>query len=365
MNLAEQQFKTAFLSVEGIGRAALTRVQKVLALHQLDEFDFWQQPHQALCLEAKLTAKQQHSWHLFRQQYQPVDYWQFLQEHQIKVAFDSDENYPELLKNIDDRPAILFIKNVLPPTINLPIAVVGTRKITGYGQMVTEKIVKELASFAATIVSGLMYGVDSAAHDAALNAGATTIGVLGYGFNHCYPSSHRLFLDSFLARGGVCISELAPHVKADPYNFPARNRIVAGMSLGVVVTEAGLQSGSHITAARAGEYGREVFAVPGPITNLFCEGTKWLINQGAILVSSGQEIMTVLTNKTDTQPLAITPSFNNIIEQKIYQALQIESLTTDDLAHSLSMPIADLTATLSLLEIQGYIKQVGDLWLVK
>jgi DNA processing protein len=355
----------------------------VLAQHQFDELSFWAKPSSALCKAAKLTEKQQQHWAAFRQKYQPQDYWEFLQRKQIRVVFDIDKNYPELLKQLDDRPPILFTKGELPDQINFPLAVVGTRRMTGYGQMVTEKIVKELADFSATIISGLMYGVDSLAHEVALQAGTASIGVLGYGFNHCYPVSHQTFIESFLARKGVCITELAPHIKPEARYFPQRNRIVAGMSWGVLVTEAGLQSGSHITAALAGIYGREVFAVPGSIMNPYSEGTKWLINQGAALVSSGQEIRDILASKldpvlsmhtTESSP-QISPAmtncpaanlvFNNQLEQDLYQLLCSENYTMDDLAVKLTVSIAELSTALSGLEIQGVVQQLGDVWLAK
>lgn len=171
------------------------------------------------------------------------------------------------------------------------IAVVGTRHVTDYGRKVTYSLARDLATAGFTIVSGFMYGVDAIAHGAAIDAGGKTIGVLGFGFDYMYPKSHASLAKRMLETGNTLVTEFEPEVPAMPQNFPRRNRIVSGLCLGVVVTEAAKNSGSMITARLAVEQGREVFAVPGPIDSLYSEGTKELINLGAKLVTNVSDIV--------------------------------------------------------------------------
>ena len=371
MNLKERQFLTICLSVDGIGRAAFGKIKAGLAKLNIAAEDFWRRPEHLLS-ELHLTPRQQTNLLALAKKYSLTDYWELLCHQQIQVVLDQDANYPVLLAQIPDRPLLLFVKGQLQSQAVLPIAVVGSRRMTSYGEMVTKKIVRELVELDATIISGLMYGVDSLAHQTAQAAGGYSIGVLGYGFDYAYPSSHRQFLADFLAQGGCIVTELAPHIQPVPHNFPMRNRIVAGLSLGVLVTEAALQSGSHITAGLAGEYGREVFAVPGSITNIYSEGTKWLINQGAMFVSQGQEIIDCLQPQATPQLVIKTDNHQkpsagklSVLETEIYQLLQAESSSVDDLVFKLKRPVTEIITAISALEIQGLAQSAGDVWLAK
>ncbi len=196
-----------------------------------------------------------------------------------------------LLSQIDDPPKRLYVRGKLPDFSKPMIAVVGTRHVTDYGRKVTYSLARDLATAGFTIVSGFMYGVDAIAHGAAIDAGGKTIGVLGFGFDYMYPKSHASLAKRMLETGNTLVTEFEPEVPAMPQNFPRRNRIVSGLCLGVVVTEAAKNSGSMITARLAVEQGREVFAVPGPIDSLYSEGTKELINLGAKLVTNVSDIV--------------------------------------------------------------------------
>ncbi len=186
----------------------------------------------------------------------------------------------------------LYRRGALPDPSLPTIAIVGTRQITPYGRYVTQQFTKELVAAGFVIVSGFMYGVDAVAHETCIDNGGKTIAVLGYGLDApYYPRSHALLAKKLLAHGSCLVSEYAPHVHAHASHFPRRNRIVSGLSLGVLVTEAAVRSGTMITARLAAEQGREVFAVPGPFDSLYSEGTKELVNQGAKLVTSIHDIV--------------------------------------------------------------------------
>ncbi len=203
-----------------------------------------------------------------------------------------DPTYPKLLSQIPDPPIVLYVQGTLPHQSIPRIAVVGTRKITSYGTQVTKEITTQLVQAGCCIVSGFMYGVDAVAHTAAIDAGGVTIAVLGYGFGvPFYPREHTQLAKHVLQAGSCLVTEYPPWEQPDAKNFPRRNRIVSGMSVGVVVTEAASKSGTKITANLAVDQGRDVFAVPGPITSIFSEGTKDLVNNGAKLVTSATDVL--------------------------------------------------------------------------
>lgn len=206
-----------------------------------------------------------------------------------------DNEYPPLLRHCDTPPAFLYARgHVMDWQDAMVVAVVGARNMTPYGKMATETITHGLAEFGAVIVSGLMYGVDTTAHFAALQARGYTVAVLGYGFDHIYPSNHRPVLNEFLKLGGTLYTEYAPWQPPIASNFPNRNTIVAGMAEAVLVPEAAEGSGTMITTDYANDNGRTVFAVPGPIDNPYTAGTRHLVNEGATLVASAQEIISNL-----------------------------------------------------------------------
>lgn len=222
-------------------------------------------------------------------------YLEKLQKLHVSVLTLNDPKYPKLLKEISDPPFLLYIRGVRSdPPINLDktIAVVGTRNITRYGGVVTRKIVEGLVSAGFTIVSGMAYGVDAVAHQTAIDCGGKTIAVLGSGIDIIAPPSNaRLYRDISEGGFGAVISEMPLGLRPDKGLFVARNRIISGLSRGVVVTEGADDSGSMITARNAAEQGREVFAVPGPITSTYSKGPARLLKNGAKLVESANDII--------------------------------------------------------------------------
>jgi DNA processing protein len=372
ISLDKKQLQVAILAVQGIGRKSLRRI-----LQQLDELgvtleDFWQQKPVQIWELCSLSSRQQQGLRSFKKRFRPEDYFGWLCEQNVDVITNEDKRYPKLLKNIDDKPFVLYAKGDISGINQRPIAVVGTRKISGYGRSVIGQIVPDLVVSQVTVVSGFMYGVDTCAHQQAIKSGGYTVGVLGYGFNHLYPAGNRKFYKEMLAKGNGFITEYPPWVSAHRGNFPERNRVVAGMSLATLVVEAGQKSGSHITASLAGEYGRGVCAVPGPITNPYSEGTKWLINQGARLVTSAREVLEeagvygsdwskVISDKAEINQ----PSFVDELQKLVYQELLNQPLPTDELAKQLELSIPDLNTALSLLELEGYLQKQNNTWFVK
>ena len=210
-----------------------------------------------------------------------------------------DKDYPKLLKEISDPPFALYLKGKLLPQDNQALAIVGTRKITPYGRQMTEKFAGWLSRQGLTLVSGLARGVDGTAHRAALENQGRTIAIMGTGLDQIYPPEHKGLAEAII-RQGALISEYPLGTAASPMNFPLRNRIISGLSLGVLVIEGESKSGTKITARYAAEQGREVFAVPGPITSPTSSGPADLIKMGAKLVSSGGDIIEELNLEEKT-----------------------------------------------------------------
>ncbi len=208
----------------------------------------------------------------------------------IRVISIFDRDYPELLKSIPDAPMVLYIKGKLDCLLGLNIAVIGSRKASSYGLLTAERISRQLASLGVTIVSGMARGIDSAAHRGALDAGGRTVAVLGSGVLNIYPPENAS-LAKKISNNGALISEFP--LKRAPLreNFPRRNRIVSGLSKGVVVVEAAKRSGALITADLALDQGRDVFAIPGEVDSPTSYGTNYLIKQGAKLVDSAEDIL--------------------------------------------------------------------------
>lgn len=358
--------KIYWTACAGIGNIGWKTFERILAFKQRQSLS-WSETWTALIsnrTELHLTGSQLEQTTLFHQKYTPASYFDWLREQEIGVLTSRDKEYPFLLQQIDDKPFILFTQGEWNWG-RIPVAIVGTRRATGYGRKVTEKIAEELALNGATIVSGFMYGVDTIAHTQALANGGKTIGVLGYGFHHRFPKSHTRLYEEFLTRGMTFVTEYPPPIPAFPGNFPIRNRIVAGMSLATIVTEGALESGSLITAKLALDYNRVVGAVPGAIDNPFSEGTKWLINQGARFVSSGADVLEELKYQVSTVSTpAVVPEFDDPLQHTIYTYLLAHPVTPEDLSHVLKVPFPVLTTTLSLMELDGYIVREGERWRV-
>jgi DNA processing protein len=358
-------------AVPGIGPQTLKYIHKLLSRKKLFLQEFLQ-PSQSFCKKIGLSDRQAESLRNFKDSFSPQSYEDLLSEKKISVICFDDEKYPKLLKEIDAMPFVLYAKG--PPDFlnTLPISVVGTRRLTSYGEQATKAITSELLDLGATIVSGFMYGADMQAHLTALQKHGKTVGVLGYGFDFLASESTEYPVKKFLEEGNTFLTEFAPFVPAHKGNFPARNRIVAGMSFATVVTEAAQKSGSLITAQYALDYGRLVCAVPGPYTSIYSEGTKHLINQGAKLVTSGLEIISEIepmlelptsnTAEKNDQKKAFILQIPNEHDRQIMLKLHTQSESTDVLAEACKLDISTTLSRLSMLEVQGLIHRVDDKW---
>jgi DNA processing protein len=275
-----------------------------------------------------------------------------------------DPLYPPLLAEIHDPPPFLYYQGCPSPQDRGVMALVGSRNGSPYGIKVTERLAYSLAQQGLTIASGLARGIDTAAHEGALVAKGRTVAVLGSGLDQLYPPENRKLADRIAATGMIC-SEFPPGTLPERQNFPVRNRIISGLSLGVVIVEAGLRSGSLITARLALEQGREVFAVPGSIESFKSSGTHRLIKQGAKLVEQVRDILeeipgafsrgpSVPTEQAVSSPLpAFTPE-----QEKIWKALGDGPVQVDPLARQTELGVGSLLAQLLEMEIKGWVRQL-------
>ncbi len=272
-----------------------------------------------------------------------------------------DTEYPSSLKELPDAPLFFFYKGSLAYDERFAIAVVGTRAMTTYGKAATERIVGELSDLPITIVSGFMRGVDTVAHRLALTLQKKTIAVLGSGFEKIVPVENEYLIPSIIDNGAV-ISEFLPGQRATKYTFPMRNRIVAALSRCVVVIEAGAKSGALITARLGAEIGRSVTAVPGSIFSPQSAGTNWLIANGAYPVTSGRDIIDLMgwEGKQNSTQIAQTRTFDNELQQLVYDIIERETGQIDEIVRALGLDVGAVAGALSLLELKGYIKNIGN-----
>ncbi|WP_439882904.1 DNA-processing protein DprA [Pontibacter sp. MBLB2868] len=285
-------------------------------------------------------------------------------EEGVELLFYTSSRYPDRLKQIADAPTLLYYRGNGNLNLRRIISIVGTRQITSYGQTVTERIVEELKPYNAMIVSGLAYGVDVVAHRAALQAGLPTIGVMASGPDIIYPSVHRKYAEKMLSQGGL-ITENSFGTKPDAPRFPARNRIIAGMSDCTIVVEAALKSGTLITADIAHGYDKEVMAVPGNITSPVSEGTNYLIKSlKAVAYTSVQDLVELMNwdQQDDADARArskapFDPEEFNADELKVLHVLQqSREEHMDNLSWKSQLSVSALASVLLGLEFKGIIK---------
>ncbi len=295
-------------------------------------------------------------------------------DHGISLLTIEDSSYPEALRTIHDPPFLLYARGTLLPRDQAAVAVVGSRRMTHYGQEQARKLSFQLARAGFTIISGLARGIDTAAHEAALAAEGRTIAVLGSGIGKLYPPENQALADR-IAENGAVLSEFPVLYIPDKQSFPLRNRIVAGMSRGLLVVEAPARSGSLITANQALEQGRAVFAVPGPINRPNSEGCHRLIQQGAKLVCSADDLIEELDLSLQTLPLEFEPERPTTpgapadspaqrqpdlseLERRLLETLALGEATIDSLAEACSLPAGRVSAALLQLEMKRLVKQL-------
>lgn len=284
-----------------------------------------------------------------------------LERHGVKTFTCRDEGYPARLKQIYDYPPILYVKGTILPQDEWCLAVVGTRKATVYGRQAAEEIAADLARNKITIVSGLARGIDSIAHRGALEAGGRTIAVFGCGLDIVYPSENASLAQT-IADNGALISEFPLGTEPRRENFPLRNRIMSGLSLGVLVVEAGDTSGAMITARLALEQNREVFAVPGSILSPTSRGTNNLIQEGAKLIRDYTDILEELNLRAVAHQIEVKeviPASDT--ESLLLKLLSAEPIHIDEVCRSSGLPVATVSSTLAMMELKGMVRQVGTM----
>lgn len=374
-------FLQMLLLVPGLGRRTAGQILLYLKKHETNPNEFWVSLSDVIVKIGihKNIVKSLNKTYL-EQEYYSIK--KVFQENNIRVVAFWETAYPNMLLATEDFPLVLYVRGSMGILKTPSMAVVGTRKNTSYGEMVTKKLVLELVEYGYTITSGCMYGIDALAHQTALDTNGKTIAVLGYGFQAPVSIQMKRLQESILEKGGCLLTEYLPYVCANKGTFPERNRIVAGLSLGVLVVEAALNSGTHITVGCALDAGREVFAVPGSIFNPYTEGTKYLLNQGAKLVSNARDMVAEFqkavtipsswgatdgfeaTGKTQLDLLAVTSPDDKAgqLAQQIVLELTYLPQASNTLAEKLNIPIQELLTTLGMLELENVIRNEAGLW---
>lgn len=313
---------------------------------------------------------------------------QLIKQYCHSVLFKSDEEYPELLRQLDDAPPILFVVGDAALLNQPQIAMVGSRQMSAHGEQIAFDFAQFFAQAGIVVTSGLALGVDAACHRGAMQSGQT-IAVIGTGLDMCYPAEHQQLWQQIVEAGGAIMSEFLPKTPPHKANFPRRNRLISGLSLGTVVVEAGIKSGSLITAKTAANQGRQVFAIPGHIYSTFHQGCHQLIREGATLIDHPQQVIEDLStfrplnlqpsvahpqqfsampamprmNNSQAKPLAREQSANPkhvpAHVRHVYDALDFVGVDVDALAQRLKMPIQELNIALVELELLDLCQQHG------
>lgn len=312
-------------------------------------------------------------------------------EHDIRIVWESDAAYPTLLREISDPPPLLFVRGTLTDADCGCVAVVGSRQATLYGQRQAERLARQLVDAGLTVVSGLARGIDGAAHRGALDAGGRTLAVLGSGLLKIYPAEHTRLAERILANGAL-LSESPPHQPPRSTAFPRRNRIITGISAGVVVVEATARSGALVSARHAGEQGREVFAVPGRVDNPAARGCHRLLRDGAKLVESVEDILEELApllevaasrlvteaedearatperspgRKTTHAAARPAPPRDGTPQRRVYDAVGEEPTAIDAVAAGAELPIGDVLAEISALELKRLVQRISGYYVAR
>jgi DNA processing protein len=296
-----------------------------------------------------------------REKINPDEEWALLEKENTKIITLGDENYPRLLREIHSPPYILYVKGQLDIFNDPALAVVGSRKYTAYGKQAAENFSRDLARAGLTIVSGLALGIDGFAHRAALEAGGKTIAFLASSLEDANIGPWTNYeLGKLIIENGALVSEYPVGITSNPGNFPARNRLMAGMTLGTLVIEAARDSGSLITVSHALEANREVFAVPGSIYSPQSEGANDLIKAGAKLTASAKDILEelkieeIVERELVKKTIPATPE-----EEKILKNLSHEPLHIDTISKITKLNTSAISSTLAIMEMKGMVKNIG------
>lgn len=378
-NLKEKDYWIAFSAFPQIGPARFTLLRKYFGSAK----KAWEAPiGEYLKIGFKNSFVE--TFENFRRELDVDLYLLRLDKLNVQVLTLDDKNYPERLKKIDDSPYTIYVKNQEKSTTGITgsthstssglasttglrdfaevaVAVIGTRKMTSYGKEATERLVTGLVKSGVVVVSGLALGIDSVAHQTAIESGGRTIAVLGNGLDSIYPPRNKQLGEMLIKSGrGILVSEYPLGYPAMPQNFPNRNRIISGLSLGVLVIEGARKSGTLLTASSAALQGREVFAVPGPITSPMSQAPNFLLKNGAKLVEKAEDILEELdinVRRKTQYAKRILPETED--EKKIMELLENEGLDIDNLVRISSMQTGQVLGTLTNMELKGMVKSIG------
>jgi DNA processing protein len=350
------RYWVGFNKVPGIGAAR----QQTLRQHFGDLETAWTAPVDAL-RQSGLDRRSLESLIKVRDHLDLDGELEKLEQAGVQVLTLDDADYPRHLQEAYNAPPLLYVRGRIESRDEWAVAVVGTRRASVYGKEAARMVGSGLAQAGVTVVSGLAQGIDTVAHRACLEAGGRTLAVLGCGVDVVYPAQNARLAAEIVERGAL-VSEYALGTRPDARNFPPRNRIISGLTLGTVVVEGDLGSGALITAGFAAEQGREVFAVPGNVFARNSRGTNHLIQQGAKMVCQVSDVLEEL-NLTmvseQAQARAVIPE--NETEALLLKHLSAEPAHVDELSRSVELPISQVTSTLALMELKGMIRQVGGM----
>lgn len=357
--MSDTKYWVGFTLIPGIGRSRLSRLKQY--------FGEMERAWQASATELEIAGLDKRSIESIIERRPKISLdaeMEKLERYRVTVLTWQDEAYPSRLKEIYDSPPVLYVRGRFAPEDDWSLAVVGTRRPTYYGREVTEQIVGDLARNRITIVSGLAKGIDATAHRAALDSGGRSIAVFGCGLDIVYPRDHVKLAREVMERGAL-VSEFPLGTPPRRENFPLRNRIMSGLSLGVMVVEAGKGSGALITTGHALEQNREVFAVPGSVLSAASRGTNRLIQEGAKLVLGANDILeelnlTMAVQQVEAKELVPATKTESLILQ-ILRNLSPEPTHIDEVGHQSRLPIATVSSTLAMMELKGMVKQVGGM----
>ena len=281
---------------------------------------------------------------------------------EYKLIKIEDEDYPTSLKSIKDPPQELYVMGNVKILNKTCFSIIGSRKCTDIGIKRAQKIAKQLCEYNLCIVSGMALGIDTAAHTGTILAGGETIAVLGTGLNNIYPKQNINLAKEIVNTGGAIITEYEPNEKVNPRNFPQRNRIISGLSIGTLVVEAHYRSGTTITARLAKNQGRKVFAIPNTIDNKYGVITNELIKDGAILTRNVNDIVSEYDFLKKQKKKIVKEFITNIDTvpekyRKIYNVLSTEKINIEEIAKKLCEPISCINSTLTMMELEGFVKK--------
>jgi DNA processing protein len=295
----------------------------------------------------------------YRRSADPEGDYAALRAEGIEVVTLQHESYPDLLREVPGPPPVIFLRGTITLNDRRAVAIVGTRRLSRYGREMAQALARDLAQAGVTIVSGLARGVDGVAHAAALDAGGRTIAVLGNGVRSVYPPEHRQLAERIAEQGAV-LSDFHPDAPPDGPNFPARNRLISGLALGVVVVEAPMRSGALITVDFAADQGRDVFAVPGSVLSPASAGCNRILRDGARPVRSAEDVLEDLRLGEAPQQLPLeSPASLDEDSRRVLSTLTSEALHIDEIGAVAGIPIASLSALLMTLELRGFVRNVG------